>query len=57
MAYRRANPRAIEANHRAVWIARPLVDVQDVFHAGYESGIGLGRDDPLLLQMRLERVF
>src|SRR5689334_10033170 len=47
----------VETNHRTRRIVRPLINLQHVFHAGYESGIGLGRDDPLLLQMRLERVF
>ena len=36
---------------------RPLVDLQHILHAGYEGGVGLRRDDPLLLQVRLENVF
>ena len=47
----------IEAYERALGIMRPLVDLQHVFHVGDESRAGLGRDDPLLLQMRLESVF
>ena len=34
-----------------------MVDLQDVLHAGDERGVGLRRDDPLLLQVRLESVF
>ena len=36
---------------------RPLVDFQYVFHTGYERGVGVRRNDPLLLQVRLENVF
>ena len=36
---------------------RPLVDLQHILHAGYEGGVGIRRDDPLLLQVRLESVF
>jgi hypothetical protein len=35
----------------------PLINLQDVLHAGYESRVGLRRDDPLLLEVRLESVF
>src|SRR3954454_5206602 len=47
----------VEANHPVLRIMRPLIDLEHVFHAGYEGGISFGRDDPLLLKMRLERVF
>src|SRR3954451_2965409 len=47
----------IEADEGAFRIARPLVDLQHILHGGYEGGVGLGRNDPLLLEMRLERVF
>ena len=47
----------IEADQGAVRIARPLVDLQHILHSGYEAGVGLGRNDPLFLEMRLERVF
>ena len=49
--------RLVQADDGAVRIMRPLVDLQDVLHAGYEGGVGLRRDDPLLLQVRLESVF
>src|SRR6476619_1147305 len=35
----------------------PLVNLQDVLHCSYEGGIGLRRDHPVLLQVRLESVF
>src|SRR5689334_11388399 len=47
----------IQADQGAVRIARPLIDLQHIFHGGYEGGVGLGRNDPLLPEMRLERVF
>ena len=34
-----------------------MVDLKDVLHGGNKGGVGVGRNDPLLLQMRLERVF
>jgi hypothetical protein len=34
-----------------------LVDLQHILHAGYEGGFVVWRDDPLLLEMWLERVF
>jgi hypothetical protein len=34
-----------------------LIDLQDIFHAGDELGVGLGRDAPTLLQPGFERVF
>jgi hypothetical protein len=36
---------------------RPLIDLQHVFHAGYEAGVGLRWNDPLLLEVRLKGVF
>ena len=36
---------------------RPLIDFQHIFRVGYEGGVGVRRDDPLLLEVRLERVF
>jgi hypothetical protein len=36
---------------------RPLVHFQHILHAGYEGGVGLRRDDPLLLEVRPENVF
>ena len=36
---------------------RPVIDLQHVFHARYECGVGIRRDDPLLFQVRLKDVF
>jgi hypothetical protein len=36
---------------------RPLIDFQHILHAGYEIGIGVRWDDPLLLEVRPECVF
>ena len=47
----------VQTDHGSVRIVRPMIDLEHILHAGYEGGVGLGRDDPLLLQMRLERVF
>ena len=47
----------VQADDGAFGIARPVVDVQHVFHVGAESGAGLRRNDILLLQMRFEIVF
>jgi len=44
-------------NQRALGIARSVIDLQHVFHAGDKGRAGVGRNDPLLLQMRLENVF
>ena len=49
--------RLVQADDGSIWIMWPLVDLQDVLHAGYEGGAGLRRDDPLLLEVRLESVF
>jgi hypothetical protein len=40
-----------------VWIVRPVIDFQHIFCAGYEGGVGVRRNNPLLLKVRLERVF
>ena len=45
----------VQADDGAFGIARPVVDVQHVFHVGDESGTGLRRNDILLFQMRLSR--
>jgi hypothetical protein len=47
----------VEADDGALRIAWPLIDLQHVFHVGHKGRTGLGRNDPLLLQMRLESVF
>src|SRR5664280_417278 len=47
----------VETHDGALGITRPLVDFQHVFHVGNEGRVGLRRDHPLLLEMRLENVF
>src|SRR5258707_12166238 len=47
----------VEAHHGALGIAWPLIDLQHVLHVGHKGRAGVGRNDPLLLQMRLENVF
>jgi hypothetical protein len=49
--------RLVQADDGSIRIMWPLVDLQDVLHAGYEGGVGLRRNDPLLLEVRLESVF
>src|SRR3954452_20837975 len=40
---------------RAGWV-RPVVDFQHILHAGDESGVGVRRDHPLLMQVGSERI-
>ncbi len=47
----------VEADQGTLPIIGPLINLQDVFHGGNKGGVGVRRDDPLLLQMRLESVF
>src|SRR6516164_8841158 len=47
----------VEAHERALRIVRSLIDFQDVFHGGDKRRVGVGRNHPLLLAMRLENVF
>jgi hypothetical protein len=47
----------VEANERMQRIMGPLIDFQHVFHARGEGGAGVGWNHPLLLEMRLERIF
>ena len=47
----------VQADHGTIRIMRPVIDFQHVFHAGYECGVGIRRDDPLLIQVRLKAVF
>src|ERR1700751_548055 len=47
----------VEADQGTFWITRPLINVPSVFHSGNEGGVGVRWDDPLLFQMRFERVF
>ena len=47
----------VQADHRAARIVGPLIDLQHIFHAGYERGVGVRRNDPLLPQVGLEDIF
>src|ERR1700681_4464878 len=47
----------VEAHDGTLGIAWSLIDLQHVFHVGDKGRAGVGRNDPLLLQMRLENVF
>src|SRR5208283_1352835 len=47
----------VHANHRTVRIVWPVIDLQHVFHGGYERGAGVRRNDELLPQVRFEKVF
>ena len=47
----------VEAYDGAPRIARSLINFQHVFHIGDGARAGLGRDHPLLFEMRLENVF
>jgi hypothetical protein len=47
----------VHADHGTIWIVRPVVDFQYVFHGRHEGGIGLRRNDELLFQMRFESIF
>jgi len=38
----------VQADHGAIRIMRPVINLQHVFHARYECGVGIRRDDPLL---------
>src|SRR5208337_3250554 len=49
--------RLVEANDGSFWVVRTPVDVEHVLHAGDEVGVGVGRNDPLFLEVRLEDVF
>ena len=49
--------RFVHANHGTLRVMRPLIDLQHVFHIGDEGRVGLRRDPPWLLEMRLENVF
>jgi hypothetical protein len=47
----------VEANDRAFRIVRLFVEVQDCFHPPHECGVLLGRDHPLLDEVRAKFVF
>src|SRR5277367_2733977 len=49
--------RLVQADQRALWVVRSLVNLQHILHAGYERSVGIRRDDPLLLQVWPEKVF
>ncbi len=49
--------RLIHADHWERRIVRPLINLENIFQGGYERGVGVRGDDPLLLEMRLELVF
>ena len=36
---------------------RSVINLQHVFHARYECGVGIRRDDPLLFQMGFKNAF
>ena len=46
-----------QTHERSIRISRPLVSFQHVFHGRHEAGVGLERDHPLPIAVRLERVF
>jgi hypothetical protein len=48
--------RLVQADQWTFWIVRSLVNLQYILHAGYERGVGIRWDDPLLLQIRPEKV-
>src|SRR5208283_42028 len=47
----------VQADHGAIRIMRPVINLQHVFHARYERSVGIRRDDPLLFQVRFKDVF
>jgi hypothetical protein len=65
LLYRHWNPRFLDqllggfaqADQGTLRITRPCVNRQHVLHGGYECAVRFRRDDPLFLEMRLDRVF
>ena len=49
--------RLVQTDQRAVRIPGPFVHSQHVFHGRDKGAVGCRRDDPLLLEVGLERVF
>jgi len=47
----------VETNQRVGWIVRARIDRQHILHRRHKRSIGVGRNHPLLFQMRLERIF
>ena len=36
---------------------RPVIDLDDILHGGHKGSVGVRRDHPLIVQVRLEEVF
>ena len=49
--------RLVQADDGTVRMMRPPIDFEDILHAGCEGGVGLRRNDPLLLEVRLKCFF
>src|SRR5580658_4777726 len=47
----------VEAYQGTLGIARSVIDLQNIFHVGDKGRAGVGRNHPLLPQMRFETVF
>src|ERR1700730_9062890 len=47
----------VEAHQGTLGIVRPVIDLQHIFHAGDKGRAGVGRNHPLLPQMRFDTVF
>jgi hypothetical protein len=47
----------VQAHDGVFWIMGPMIHFQNIFHGGNERGTGVGWDDPLFFQMRLEDIF
>jgi hypothetical protein len=47
----------IKTDQRPFRIVRPLIHIQHLFHLANKLGVGIGRNDPLLVTPRLEFVF
>src|SRR6202165_4148248 len=47
----------VQADQGTIRIMRPCVNGQHLLHGGYECAVRFRRDDPLFLEMGLERVF
>src|SRR5262249_61313317 len=47
----------IQAHERSGRVVRAGIHLQHVLHGGHEPGVGLGRDDPVFFQVRLDVVF
>ena len=47
----------VHTHHRDQPVVGPVIDLQDVFHAGDELAVRVRRDRPALLQMRTKPPF